>query len=67
MKKRIAFVTNAMTVGGVERALIALLDQIDYEKYDVVLWTKAAEEPLNLKLILMLKFAHGTREIPGKI
>lgn len=42
MKKRIAFVTNTMTVGGVERALIALLDQIDYEKYDVVLWTKAA-------------------------
>ena len=29
-----------MTVGGVERALAALLNAIDYDKYDVVLWTK---------------------------
>ena len=41
MKKRIAFVTNPMTVGGVERALIALLNEIDYDKYEVVLWTKS--------------------------
>ena len=40
MKRRIAFVTNKMVVGGVERALIALLDAIDYEKYEVTLWTK---------------------------
>lgn len=38
--KRIAFVTNTMTVGGVERALINLLNSIDYEKYEVVLFLK---------------------------
>lgn len=42
MKKRIAFVTNPMSVGGVERALIAMLDAIDYKKYSVVLWLKEA-------------------------
>ena len=41
MKKRIAFVTNPMIVGGVERALIALLNEIDYSRYEVVLWTKS--------------------------
>ena len=42
MKKRIAFVTNPMTVGGVERALTALLKGMDYSRYEVVLWTKNA-------------------------
>lgn len=40
MKKRIAFVTNNMVVGGVERALVALLNAIDYSRYEVVLWTR---------------------------
>lgn len=33
MKKRIAFVTNQMTVGGVDRALIALLNASVMLKY----------------------------------
>lgn len=38
--KRIAFVTNTMTIGGVEKALINLLNSIDYEKYKVVLFLR---------------------------
>lgn len=48
MKKRIAFVTNTMTVGGVERALVTLLDQIDYDQYEVAVWLKNAGVHENL-------------------
>lgn len=55
MKKRIAFVTNKLVVGGVERALITLLDSIDYQQYEVTLWTKGMggefEELLNPNVI----------------
>lgn len=40
MKKRIAFVTDSMTVGGVEKALIEFLNYIDYDSYEVVLWVR---------------------------
>lgn len=35
MKKKIIFVHSALWVGGIETALIAVLNRIDYEKYDV--------------------------------
>lgn len=37
-KKRIAFVANDMTIGGVEQALVKLSRVLDYEKYSYVLW-----------------------------
>lgn len=39
MKKRIIFITNALWVGGIETALINLLNYMDYEKYDITLLT----------------------------
>ena len=38
MKKSILFVSHALELGGAERALIALLDALDPEKYDVDLF-----------------------------
>lgn len=38
MKKRILIVSHAMEIGGAERALLGLLDSIDYEKYEVDLF-----------------------------
>lgn len=35
MKKRIIFVTEALWIGGIETALVNLLNRLDYEKYDV--------------------------------
>lgn len=38
-KKKILFVTKALWIGGIETALINLLNHIDYSKYDVTLLT----------------------------
>lgn len=35
MKKKIVFVTEALWIGGIETALVNLLNCMDYEKYDV--------------------------------
>lgn len=35
MKKKIIFVTEALWIGGIETALVNLLNRLDYEKYDV--------------------------------
>lgn len=35
MKKKIIFVTQALWIGGIETALVNLLNRLDYEKYDV--------------------------------
>ncbi len=35
MKKKILFVSEALWVGGIETALVNLLNRMDYEKYDV--------------------------------
>lgn len=35
MKKRILFVSEALWIGGIETALVNLLNRLDYEKYDV--------------------------------
>ena len=37
MKKKIIFVTKALWVGGIETALVNLLNYLDYNKYDVTL------------------------------
>ena len=35
MKKKILFITEALWIGGIETALISLLNRMDYDKYDV--------------------------------
>lgn len=35
MKKKLIFITEALWIGGIESALVNLLNRIDYEKYDV--------------------------------
>lgn len=45
-KKKIAFVANCCIVGGVETALINLLNVIDTEKYDITLFTNFEGNPV---------------------
>ena len=35
MKKKILFISEALWIGGIETALVNLLNRMDYEKYDV--------------------------------
>ena len=37
MKKRLLFTANSLDIGGIEKALINLLNNIDYSKYEVTL------------------------------
>ena len=46
MKKTILFVTKALWIGGIETALVNLLKQFDYEKYDVTLLVLRAERDM---------------------
>lgn len=43
MKKKIIFVTKALWVGGIETALVNLLNYLDYDKYEVTLLVLKAE------------------------
>lgn len=43
MKKKIIFVTKALWIGGIETALVNLLNHFDYQKYDVTLLVLHAE------------------------
>lgn len=43
MNKKIIFVTKALWIGGIETALVNLLNHFDYEKYDVTLLVLRAE------------------------
>lgn len=43
MRKKIVFVTKALWIGGIETALINLLNDFDYDKYDVTLLVLKAE------------------------
>ena len=43
MKKKIIFVTKALWIGGIETALVNLLNHFDYENYDVTLLVLHAE------------------------
>lgn len=45
-KKKVAFIANCCIVGGVETALINLLNSFDTEKYDVTLYTNFAGNPV---------------------
>lgn len=45
-KRRIAFVSNTMCVGGVERVLLELLKFLDYDRYEVTLYLRSAEGEL---------------------
>ncbi|NOU65181.1 glycosyltransferase [Paenibacillus sp. LMG 31461] len=38
MKKKVLFIMNSLTCGGAEKALISLLETLDYSKYDVDLF-----------------------------
>lgn len=40
-KKRVAIVTNAMMVGGIEKVLAEMLKVIDLDTYDITLWLRA--------------------------
>ncbi len=42
MKKKLLFLHTKMVVGGAEKALINLLDHLDYERFDVCLWLNEA-------------------------
>ena len=35
MKKKIIFISQALWLGGIETALVNLLNHLDYEKYDI--------------------------------
>ena len=58
MKKKIIFVTEALWIGGIETALINLLNQFDYDKYDVTLLILQAKlnmvEHVNSKCHLLI-------------
>ena len=43
MKKKILIIMPSMFIGGAERSLLGLLEQFDYEKYDVDLFLKRHE------------------------
>lgn len=43
MKKKIIFVSKALWIGGIETALVNLLNNIDYDKYDVTCLVLKAE------------------------
>lgn len=43
MKKKIIFITQALWIGGIETALVNLLNYFDYDKYDVTLLLLRAE------------------------
>ena len=48
--KKIAIVHDAMLVGGTEISLLELLNQIDYQQYEVTLFLKNATGPLGNKI-----------------
>ena len=64
MKKQIVIVTRRMITGGVERALIAMLKQFDYNEVDVDLYVELEdgelyeEIPKNIQVHL-LPTVHG--------
>lgn len=45
MKKQIAIVCSQMIIGGVEKALLCMLDAIDREKYEITLFTRVENNP----------------------
>lgn len=69
MKKKVLIVSHAMELGGAERALLALLNSFDYEKYDVELFlfsqTGELFDLIPKKVVLINeKKQYSTLEIP---
>lgn len=50
MKKKLIFIANSLEIGGIENALINLLNKINYSKYDVTLVLEKKEGVLLSKL-----------------
>lgn len=50
MKKKIIFVTEALWIGGIETALMNLLDRLDYEKYEVTCLILQNDQTLSHRL-----------------
>ena len=55
MKKQIVIVTRRMITGGVERALIAMLKQFDYNEVDVDLYVELEDGELHFFRELLAK------------
>lgn len=62
MKKKIIFVTKALWIGGIETALINLLNYFDYEKYDVTLLVLHAELDMLERIHLQCRVMIADRE-----
>lgn len=58
LKKKILFITSAMIVGGVERALISLLEAIDKGRYDVTLLITKKGGPLEVEIPSGVRVIH---------
>lgn len=50
MKKKIIFLSSTLCIGGIEKALIELLNRLDYNKYDVTLFLENKEGELLNKI-----------------
>ena len=63
-KKKLLFTANDMCIGGIESALVNLLDKIDYNKYSVTLLLEQKKGPLVKKInnnvkIIDYKLSHN--------
>ena len=71
MKKKLLFLMPSMFIGGAERSLIALLDSIDYEKYEINLFLYRHEGeflsfiPKEVKILPSID-AYETFDVPIK-
>ena len=58
MKKKIAIVTKKMILGGIEKALLSMLSEIDKEKYDVTLFLEENGGDLEENIPSWVKVQH---------
>ena len=68
MKKKLLFTANTLDIGGIEKALINLLDNIDYSKYEVTLVLEKKEgaflKDLNKHVILKELKVSNSKIVP---
>ena len=68
MKKKLLFTANSLDIGGIEKALVNLLNNIDYSKYEVTLVLEKKEglflKDLNKNVILKELKVSSTKIIP---
>lgn len=62
MKKKIIFVTKALWIGGIETALVNLLNCLDYEKYDVACLILRDEKPMAERLPKQVRLIVADRD-----